>query len=57
MQSTLVAIILALAVLGILVPLFRRDVKAVHTSFNNKPESLFMSWVRKTKDYLKNVRK
>ena len=55
MQSTLVAIILALAVAGILIPLFRRDMKAVHSSFNNKPESLFTRWLRKTKDFFKNV--
>lgn len=56
MQSMLVAIILALVVAGILIPLFRRDVKAVHSSFNNnKPESLFTRWLQKTKDFIRNV--
>jgi hypothetical protein len=55
MQSMLVAIILALVVVGILFPLFRRDLHATKTSLQGqKPETLFTRYLQKMKDYLKN---
>jgi hypothetical protein len=55
MQSMLVAIILALAVAGILIPLFRRDMRHMRTSLQSrKPESLFTRFLHKMKDYFKN---
>lgn len=54
MQNILVAAILALAVVGLLVPLFRRDIRTTRETFKGpKPESAFTRLFKKTKDYFK----
>lgn len=55
MQSILVAAILAMVVVGLLVPLFRRDIRTTRETFKGpKPESAFIRLYKKTKDHFKN---
>jgi hypothetical protein len=55
MQSILIAIILALVVLGILLPALHRDIKATRESFTApKPESALTRLFKKMKDHFKN---
>lgn len=55
MQNILVAIILAMVVLGLLLPPFRKDIRATRETFKGpKPESAFTRLLKKTKDYFKH---
>jgi hypothetical protein len=54
MQSILIAIILAMVVLGILVPALRRDIKTVRETFAApKTDSDFIRLFKKMKDHFK----
>lgn len=53
MQNMLVAIILAIVVVGLLIPPFRKDMRATRESFpGQKPESAFTRLFKKLKDRL-----
>lgn len=55
MQNILVAAILAVVVVGLLVPLFRRDIRTTRQTFTSqKPVSHFSLLLKKLKDYFKN---
>lgn len=55
MQNILVAVILAMVVVGLLIPLLRRDIRTTRETFEGpKPESDFTRLFNKMKDHFKN---